>query len=58
MWQMYEPMLRADFKLFDEYLPSVSQQQAREEPFGCQMRLFWGRQDRRVTGDMVQVRGG
>jgi surfactin synthase thioesterase subunit len=24
MWGMYQPMLRADFKLFDEYTPSSS----------------------------------
>ncbi|KAF6253165.1 Alpha/Beta hydrolase protein [Scenedesmus sp. NREL 46B-D3] len=97
MWDMYQPMLRADFKLFDEYTPSSCssccnsssngsssgstsghacsdsssrdslsdpaasssgcdgpfprQQQCR---FSCPLRLFWGKQDRRVSQAMVQ----
>jgi hypothetical protein len=88
MWGMYQPMLRADFKLFDEYTPSsssstsnhkrngnvcsdgVSKDSAaanssgsngvmsssqQERAFSFPMRLFWGKQDRRVTQAMVQV---
>jgi hypothetical protein len=87
MWGMYQPMLRADFKLFDEYAPSsssssdhhgngnacsdgVSKDSAaangsggngvmsssqQERAFSFPMRLFWGKQDRRVTQAMVQV---
>lgn len=55
MWEMYQPMLRADFRLFDEYEPSVARQAADAAPFASRMRLFWGERDRRVTKDMVQV---
>jgi surfactin synthase thioesterase subunit len=55
MWEMYEPMLRADFKLFDEYEPSIARQANDAAPFVSRMRLFWGERDRRVTQDMVKV---
>lgn len=48
-------MLRADFKLFDEYVPSISEQQALAATLSCPLRLFWGTQDRRITQQMVQV---
>jgi hypothetical protein len=88
MWGMYQPMLRADFKLFDEYTPSSSSSSSnhhgnsnacsdrvskdsaaanssgsdgvmssspQHRAFCFPMRLFWGKQDRRVTQAMVQV---
>lgn len=56
MWDMYQPMLRADFQLFDEYTPSNTLAEAQAAPLTHNMRLFWGQSDRRVTGKMVQVR--
>jgi hypothetical protein len=55
MWEMYQPMLRADFKLFDEYTPSNTQVEAQAAPFASTLRLFGGQQDRRVTEAMVKV---
>ncbi len=55
MWEMYQPMLRADFKLFDEYTPSNTQAAALAAPFASRLRLFWGERDRRVTEAMVKV---
>jgi surfactin synthase thioesterase subunit len=55
MWEMYQPMLRADFKLFDEYIPSNTQQAAVAAPFASRLRLFWGQSDMRVTEAMVKV---
>ena len=56
MWEMYQPMLRADFRLFDEFEPSISQADMRAAPFRSKLRLFWGQQDTRVTFEMVEVR--
>lgn len=56
MWDMYQPLLRADFKLFDEYTPSNTLAEARTTPLTSKMRLFWGQRDRRVTDQMVKVR--
>jgi surfactin synthase thioesterase subunit len=55
MWDMYQPMLRADFRLFDEYTPSKTQAEAQAAPFAFKLRLFWGQKDRRVTEEMVKV---
>eukprot|EP00878_Enallax_costatus_P041452 GHUV01048236.1.p1 GENE.GHUV01048236.1~~GHUV01048236.1.p1 ORF type:complete len:409 (+),score=120.29 GHUV01048236.1:169-1395(+) len=58
LWDMYQPMLRADFRLFDEYHPSVAQQPATAVPqLSCPLRLFWGDKDRRVTEQMVKEWG-
>lgn len=55
VWEMYQPMLRADFRLFDEYVPSNTTAEAQAAPMASQLRMFWGTQDRRVTEAMVQV---
>lgn len=52
MWQMYQPLLRSDFRLFDEYRATTRYGSA--APFSCPLRLFWGAQDRRVGEAMVQ----
>jgi surfactin synthase thioesterase subunit len=52
LWGMYQPMLRADFRLFDEYeaVAAVSQ-----PAFRFPLTTFWGDRDRRVTEQLVQV---
>lgn len=55
MWELYQPLLRADFSLFDEYQPSISAAEATAAPFQSRLCLFWGQHDRRVTEAMVQV---
>jgi surfactin synthase thioesterase subunit len=51
MWQMYQPMLRSDFRLFDEYVFDKG------APFmlSCPITAFWGSKDRRVKQHLVQV---
>ena len=59
LWGMYQPLLRADFRIFDEYRPSYRQatlQQA-QQPFEFPITAFWGSQDRKVKKHMVQVSG-
>lgn len=46
-----QPLMRADFTLFDEYLHS----HAAAPPFTFPVTAFWGRRDRRITERMVQV---
>lgn len=53
MWDLFRPMLRADFRLFDEYLPTSSAPQHVLGP-RCLLRLFWGAHDTRVSRGMVQ----
>lgn len=59
LWDMYQPMLRSDFRLFDEYTPSTGWSEGRSRaPLGATaLRLFWGAQDRRVTEGMLKVGG-
>eukprot|EP00879_Flechtneria_rotunda_P033622 GHRR01037256.1.p1 GENE.GHRR01037256.1~~GHRR01037256.1.p1 ORF type:complete len:201 (+),score=46.85 GHRR01037256.1:2652-3254(+) len=54
MWEIYQAMLRADFRLFDEYEPSTKPDEAVQQPFQFPVTLFWGRSDRRVTQAMVE----
>ncbi|PNW78637.1 hypothetical protein CHLRE_09g388900v5 [Chlamydomonas reinhardtii] len=66
MWQMYEPILRADFKLFDEYqmLPSGSSPVAVGRTGGAlhdvavfddlPITAFYGTRDRRVTPALME----
>ena len=49
MWGTYQPLLRADFTLFDEYRHG----HAGTAPFSLPITAFWGRRDRRITSDMV-----
>lgn len=53
MWKVYEPLLRSDFKVFDEYCSS----RPGEAPFSFPLVSFWGRHDKRVTREMVEVCG-
>lgn len=51
LWPLYQPLLRADFRLFDEYelrwpvAPLLH----------CPVTTFYGSRDRRVKEHMVQV---
>ena len=49
---MYQPMLRSDFKLFDEY--SFDTDAPLVLP--CPITAFWGSKDRRVKEHLVKVR--
>lgn len=51
LWGMYQPLLRADFKLFDEY---VFDEETFDKPFKFPITSFWGTKDRRVKQAMVQ----
>lgn len=48
MWPMYQPLLRADFTMFDEYEFSGD-----TTPFDVPIHAFWGTKDRRVKEDHV-----
>ena len=48
-----QPLMRADFTLFDEY----EHRHAGAEPFDFPLTAFWGSRDRRIKQGMVQVRG-
>jgi surfactin synthase thioesterase subunit len=52
LWGMYQPMLRADFRLFDEYEADAALAQP---AFRFPLTTFWGDRDRRVTEQLVQV---
>jgi surfactin synthase thioesterase subunit len=60
MWRLFEPALRADFRLFDEY---EHVQEGQEEGEGRRQEgvrprrvlAFWGARDRRVTEAMVEA---
>ena len=45
--------MRADFTLFDEY----THEHEGAAPFDFPVTAFWGTADRRITQEMVQVRG-
>eukprot|EP00877_Chromochloris_zofingiensis_P014233 jgi/Chrzof1/9063/Cz03g34210.t1 len=51
VWAMYQPLLRADFKLFDEYECA----KVVAPPFNFPITAFWGSQDQRITQDMVKA---
>ncbi|GLC55787.1 hypothetical protein PLESTB_001028800 [Pleodorina starrii] len=69
MWQLYEPILRADCTVFDEYelQPDASYDRAVRqasggntvegppplEPFDFPISAFWGNQDRRISRGLV-----
>jgi hypothetical protein len=48
-----QPLMRADFTLFDEY----DHRHAGAAPFDFPLTAFWGSRDRRIKQAMVQVRG-
>jgi len=50
MWPMYQPLLRADFTMFDEYPEGRVR---RVEKFDFPIQSFWGTRDRRVSEAMV-----
>ncbi|GMH38250.1 hypothetical protein BSKO_06134 [Bryopsis sp. KO-2023] len=50
MWEMYQPMLRSDFTIFDEYMWNHAGEAAFDVPLCC----FWGTRDKRVTQKMVE----
>eukprot|EP00887_Chlorella_sp_A99_P001583 scaffold8.g1583.t1 len=50
MWPAYHPLLRADFRLFDEY----EHRDAGATPFEFGITSFWGARDRRITEGMVR----
>lgn len=59
MWPMYQPLLRADFTMFDEY-PEVDGsgeaaggRRAAWPVFDFPIQAFWGTRDRRVSEEMV-----
>jgi medium-chain acyl-[acyl-carrier-protein] hydrolase len=52
MWGMYQPLLRADFTMFDEY-PEDQERRASWPAFDFPIQAFWGTKDRRVTEEMV-----
>lgn len=54
MWPMYHPMLRADFKLFDEYEFDGGATVGGPLPFDFPITAFYGTGDRRVSKEMVQ----
>ena len=62
LWGMYQPLLRADFRLFDEYQMGPDEAQQGGEGAGgaplldCPLTTFYGSRDRRVKEHMVQVR--
>jgi surfactin synthase thioesterase subunit len=71
MWRLFSPCLRADFKLFDEYIypqdeglaTTVVKRGGGGGGGGGEVVLGWGRRDRRVTREMVAawtawVKGG
>ncbi|GIL59181.1 hypothetical protein Vafri_13849, partial [Volvox africanus] len=66
MWPLYEPILRADFTVFDEYelqpdepykYDVLADEDVNEpppmEPFGFPIAAFWGTQDRRIKRELV-----
>ncbi len=62
MWPVYQPLLRADFTLFDSYVHQAGGGGGGgggAEPFpDLPLHCWWGEGDRRVTKGMVQVRRG
>lgn len=50
MWGTYQPLMRGDFTLFDEY----QHLHAGAAPFGFPLATFWGSDDRRIKESMVQ----
>lgn len=52
MWPMYQPLLRADFTMFDEY-PEDPGRNASWPAFDFPIQAFWGTKDRRVCEEMV-----
>jgi hypothetical protein len=59
MWGMYQPLLRQDFRLFDEYqMMGAGGSSAAAPLLACPLTTFFGSRDRRVKEHMVQVGGG
>lgn len=56
MWPIYHPLMRADFRLFDEYVlsPLPGDQGGQVQPFFFPIHTFWGTQDKKITTEMVQ----
>jgi surfactin synthase thioesterase subunit len=50
MWATYEPLMRADFRLFDEYV----YHRAGDAPFEFPITAFYAVADRKVTPAMVR----
>ncbi|KAL4451499.1 hypothetical protein ABPG75_007161 [Micractinium tetrahymenae] len=50
LWGTYQPLMRADFTLFDEY----EHTHEGAPPFGFPLTAFWGSRDRRIKQRMVQ----
>ncbi|EFN56084.1 hypothetical protein CHLNCDRAFT_145599 [Chlorella variabilis] len=50
LWGTYQPLMRADFTLFDEY----THRHAGAPPFAFPLTAFWGTRDRRIKQHMVQ----
>jgi hypothetical protein len=51
-WALYEPLLRADFHLFDTY---TCRRPPALQPLGCPIAVYWGTRDRRITQPLMQV---
>ena len=54
MWPVYQPLMRADFRLFDEYEFT----REGERPFEFPLHAYWGTRDPRIKQWMVQVGDG
>ncbi|PRW20885.1 Monothiol glutaredoxin- chloroplastic [Chlorella sorokiniana] len=50
LWGTYQPLMRADFTLFDEYEHTHGGQ----PPFAFPLITFWGSRDRRIKQHLVQ----
>lgn len=46
---MYQPLLRADFTMFDEYEFHGEKGGSKKAPFDVPIYAFWGTRDRRVN---------
>mmetsp|Transcript_11428 Transcript_11428/g.70176 ORF Transcript_11428/g.70176 Transcript_11428/m.70176 type:complete len:356 (-) Transcript_11428:19-1086(-) len=50
LWETYQPIMRADFSLFDQY----DYQREGEPPFSFPMTTYFATRDRRITSSMVE----
>ena len=48
MWREYEPLMRADFALFDEYTFLRGAAPGGNKPLPVPLHAFWAMQDRKV----------
>lgn len=55
MWEMYRPLLRADFRLFDEYQWSRDGGDTPIAPFDFPLTTFFGSRDQRVKEHHVEL---